>query len=256
MPDRDEVIATQRIVIETFRSFRTPLMEVFGAVTFTRKADYSQLTKWDTEIEDTLREKLSDTVPNWGFCGEETGAHGSEETYWLIDPIDSTASFIRGLPFATNMAALVHEGETIAAVIYDFVQDRLYTALKGEGAYRDGRPISVNEQRKKGDYLGYAFARRTYGPVAEAGRELGLSVYLPVGAAGNAYLSLAEGKIDAVFAVGLSSARPYDHAPGMLIAEEAGAIVYSLDENQGVARNEFIIGAPRLIGEIERSGLF
>jgi len=231
-------------------------MEVFGTIAFTRKADHSQLTKWDVKIENELRHKLNDEIPAWGFRGEETGAHGSEDTYWLVDPIDSTSSFIRGLPFATNMAALVYNGETIAAVIYDFVQDRLYTALKGEGAFRDSQPIFVNKQREKGNYLAYAFARRTYGAVAEAGRELGASVYLPIGAAGNAYLSLAEGKIDAVCAVGLASARPYDHAPGMLIAEEAGARVFSLDGKEGVVRNEFIIGSPRLIDEIERSGLF
>lgn len=50
MPTRDEVIATQRVVIETFRSFRGSLMEVFGTIAFTRKADHSQLTKWDVKI--------------------------------------------------------------------------------------------------------------------------------------------------------------------------------------------------------------
>lgn len=254
MLTHDQIAESQALVIQVFKQLRPELLSVFGAIEFTRKKDTSQVTEWDIRVEKTLSAALKEHDDKVGFQGEETGHAGNKDTYWLVDPIDGTSSFIRGLDFCTNMAALVHEGEVIAAVIYDFVNDIMYTAIKGEGALRNGVAMSVNQDRRAGNLIAYSFSSRTFGLVREALRELGVRSVLPVGAAGHFFVTLAEGKIDAVVSLGTLMGA-YDIAPGMLIAEEAGAVVLSLDDKSGVERHEFIIGSAYIVDAIERSGL-
>lgn len=244
----------QAIVVDTFRKLRPDLLSVFGKIEYSRKDNFSQVTEWDIKVEDTLRLALAEAFPDWGFEGEETGHTGPSDTYWLVDPIDGTSSFIRGLGYATNMAALVHGGVVIAAVIYDFVHDHLYTAQKGKGAFKDGQRISVNTERTAGDLVIYSLTRKTFAMIREALSELGMRTLMPMGAAGHAYCMLAEGKIDGMIVLNTNTGL-YDNAPGVLLAEEAGAVLLAYDDEIGVKRHEFIIGSPYVTDAIERSGL-
>lgn len=254
MPSDQQIVDAQATVVNVFRGIRPELLRVFGTISFNQKDDSSPVTEWDVRVEETLRAALAEAFPNWGFEGEETGQFGSRKTYWLVDPIDGTSSFIRGLGYATNMAALVHDGHVVAAVIYDFAHDHVYTAQKGKGAYKDGAPIRINPHRPAGDLVLYSLTRQTFPQIREALHELGMRTLLPMGAAGHAYVMLAEGKIDGVIVLRTRTGA-YDNAPGLLIAEEAGAIVLSYDEKTGVERHEFIIGSPLVVDLIERSGL-
>jgi myo-inositol-1(or 4)-monophosphatase len=254
MPTDDQILASQALVVDVFKSFRGQLLEVFGTIEFTRKGDSSPVTEWDVAVETKLQETLSKAFPDFGFQGEETEAKGSSVTYWLVDPIDGTSSFIRGLPYSTNMAALVHDGEVIAAVIYDFVHDAVYTAVKGKGAFKDGVKIQVNTKRRTNDLLVYVLTRAKFSLMREALQELGMRTVQPMGAAGHAYSLLAEGKIDGI--VNLQTTMGvYDNAPGLLLAEEAGATVLAYDNEVGVNRHEFIVGSPFVTDAIEQSGL-
>lgn len=248
-----EITDAQNIVAEVFKSLRADLLTAFGNVEHTRKTDSSPVTEWDVRVEDTLRVALKAAFPDIGFEGEETGATGNRMTYWLVDPIDGTSSFIRGLAYSTNMAALVHQGQVIAAVIYDFINDVLYTAQKDAGAYKNGKRISVI-QRQAGNLVAYSFTRNTFGLIQEAMQALGIRALLTMGAAGHCYAMLAEGKIDGIIAINTKMGA-YDNAPGMLLAEEAGAVVLNYDDETGVNRHEFIIGSPVFTDLVERSGL-
>ena len=251
--DRQRVIDTQRLVIEVFRGFREELLQGFGNFDHTSKLDHSPVTVYDVKVEETLKSRLAESFAEIGFTGEETGAHGSSELYWLVDPIDGTSSFIRGLPFSTNMAALVEDGQVIAAVIYDFVNDVLYTALKGEGAFRDGQPIHVKD-RPEGDQFVYCMTPNKIGQIKEALSVLKMRTLLPVGAAGHTYMLLAEGKIDGI--VNLNKGYGlHDNAPGLFICEEAGVEILPYDEESGVYRSQFIIGSSSVVEAIEHSGL-
>lgn len=242
------------IVSEVFKGLRSDLLGATGNVAFTRKPDFTVVTEWDVRVESILRAAIEEKYPELGFKGEESGVHGNETTYWLVDPIDGTSSFIRGLYYATNMAALVHEGEVIASVMYDFNHDYLYTATKGGGAFKNGTAISVNNERTKGDYVVYSLTRETFPLIREALYELGMRTLLPMGAAGHSYLMLAEGKIDGVVVLRTGTGL-HDNAPGVLLAEEAGATLLQYDDETGVNRHEFIIGSPVVIDSIEKSGL-
>lgn len=249
-----DIVGSQALVVDVFRSMREDLLGVFGAIEFTRKDDFSPVTQWDVAVETKLRTRLAELFPNFGFEGEETGHAGNDVTYWLVDPIDGTSSFIRGLPYATNMAALVHNGVVVAAVIYDFVHDALYTATKGGGAFKNGQKIEVNTRRRAGDIVVYVMSREQFPLFREALAELHMRTVQPMGAAGHAYAMLAEGKIDGIVNIHTTMGA-YDNAPGVLLAEEAGAKILSYDEETGVKRHEFIIGSPFVADEIERSGL-
>jgi myo-inositol-1(or 4)-monophosphatase len=229
-------------------------MEVFGNIEFTRKSDASPVTKWDVAIETKLRDYLAQAFPDYGFHGEETGISGNQQTYWLVDPIDGTSSFIRGLHYATNMAALIHEGTTIAAVVYDFVLDVVYTAQLGKGAYKNDIRITINPRRRDDNLVIYVFTRKEFCLIREALHALHMRTLQPMGGAGHTYTLLAEGKIDGIVNL-RTTMGSYDNAPGLLIAEEAGAKVLQYDEAKGVARHELIVGTPYVTDMIEKSGL-
>lgn len=248
------VIDAQALVIDVYKGFREELLNVFGNSEHTDKPDHSPVTIYDVKVEEALKERLSEAFPDMGFEGEETGKSGNETTYWLVDPIDGTSSFIRGLPFSTNMAALVHDGEVIAAVVYDFVADALYTAQKGKGAFKNGHPIHINTTRDQGNFFIYSMTRVRFGLIQEALGALHMRTMLPVGASGHEYMMLAEGKIDGI--VNLVKGKGlHDNAPGVFICEEAGAVLLPYDEENGVYRSQFIIGSPRVVELIEQSGL-
>ncbi len=254
MPDERTIIDSQQVVIDVFRRLRPELMSVYGKIEHTQKKDRSKVTVWDVKVENTLRDELSRRYPELGFEGEETGVFGSTTTYWLVDPIDGTSSFIRGLRYCTNMAALVHDGQVIAAVIYDFVNDELYTAIKGKGAYKDGAKLSVASHRPVDDSVIYSFSRKLFTYIREALGSIRMRVLLTMGAAGHSYGLLAEGKIDGIVVLD-SAVGKYDNAPGMLLVEEAGAVVLSYDDASGVDRKEYIVATPVVAEAIERSGL-
>jgi fructose-1,6-bisphosphatase/inositol monophosphatase family enzyme len=249
-----QVVGAQALVVAVFRGFREELLGVFGSCEHTSKSDNSPVTIYDVKVEQSLKDQLSEAFPDMGFEGEETGKSGDAETYWLVDPIDGTSSFIRGLPFSTNMAALVHDGEVIAAVVYDFVNDVLYTALKGKGAFKNGEPIYVNTAREQGNLFIYSMTRMKFGHIQEALGALRMRTMLPLGASGHEYMMLAEGKIDGIVNL-IKGKGLHDNAPGVLICEEAGAVLLPYDDEKGVYRSQFIIGSPLVAELIEHSGL-
>jgi len=255
MPTVEQLLAAEAVVIDVFKGFRPQLLLAFGNTEHTRKADNSPVTMWDVAVENALKLRLHTAFSDWGFQGEETGTSGNTETYWLVDPIDGTSSFIRGLPFSTNMAALVHDGVVILSIIYDFVSDTLYTAQKGKGAFKNGLPIHINSTRSEGNLFVYSMTRGKFGLIQEAMDVLHIRALLPVGAAGYSYALLAEGKIDGVLV--LNGGRGlHDNAPGVLLAEEAGAKMLQYDDKLGVERSQFVLGTPTVVDLIETSGLF
>jgi len=240
---RQRVVDSRQLVIDVFKDFRSELMQAYGAVAYTRKVDMSQVTELDIKVEETLKSRLGELFPEFGFQGEETGRDGNPKQFWLVDPIDGTSSFIRGLPFCTNMAALIEDDQPIAAVIYDFVNDVLYTTIKGEGAYKNQEKMSVATERLPGSLFMYSLSQHRLDDLRAVVAEIGMRCYYPVGAAGHAYMMVAEGKIDGV-AVLNARTGVHDNAPGMLIVAEAGGQVTSFDGKDDIYVHEFIVGSP------------
>lgn len=121
------------------RYFRTNL-------TVETKADRTPVTKADRECEAVVTEILSARFPEHGFLGEELGERaGTVNARWIIDPIDGTKNFIRGIPFFATLIALEEAGEITAGVMYaPAINDLLY-ARKGQGAFANGQQVKVSD---------------------------------------------------------------------------------------------------------------
>ncbi|MBI2805395.1 MAG: histidinol phosphate phosphatase [Planctomycetes bacterium] len=109
------------------------------------KADQSPVTLADRGAEQLLRNFLLGKFPGDGFLGEEFGdTPGDSGFRWIVDPIDGTRSFVRGVPIWATMIGLEYKGELIAGVVYLPALNFVYRALRGDGAYRDNRQIHVS----------------------------------------------------------------------------------------------------------------
>lgn len=117
-----------------------------GSFTVEWKSDLSPVTVADREAEQLLRNTLQNAFPNDGFLGEEFGdTPGSSGFRWIIDPIDGTRSFVRGIPLWATLLGLEYKDEQIAGVADVPALGHTYRALRGDGAYRNDRRIHVSE---------------------------------------------------------------------------------------------------------------
>lgn len=241
-----EITGSLGLIIDTFKEFRPLLMKSYGNIDHVSKEDDSPVTELDVKVETTLKERLSSGYPHIGFRGEETeSTPGESGASWFVDPIDGTSSFIHGLPYCTNMAGLVVDGETVASVIYQFPTDDLYTAIRGEGAYKNGEKISVkNTPLNNSLVFAGSFAYKNVYPVFEPHK---VALYAPLGASGYEFTRLAEGSIQGVTKLRCGS-QIHDNVPGVLLAREAGAEVISFEgEDYTYETLNFVIGTPNLM---------
>jgi histidinol-phosphatase len=110
------------------------------------KSNQSPVTVADREAEQRLRALLLGKFPADGFLGEESGeTPGTSGFRWIIDPVDGTRNFVRGIPLWATLVGLECRGEPIAGVTYLPALAQTYRALKGDGAYRDERRIRVSD---------------------------------------------------------------------------------------------------------------
>jgi histidinol-phosphatase len=110
------------------------------------KEDHSPVTVADREAEALLRSTLLGKFPTDGFLGEESGdTPGASGFRWIIDPVDGTRSFVRGVPLWGTLVGLEYQGEQIAGVAEAPALGHTYRALRGDGAYRNDRSIHVSD---------------------------------------------------------------------------------------------------------------
>lgn len=109
------------------------------------KSDETPVTIADRESETYLRRIFQKNFPGDGFVGEEHGEEPSTTGFrWIIDPIDATANFVRGIPIYGNLVGLEHEGTMVAGLCNVPGLNALYHAMKGHGAFKNDRPIRAS----------------------------------------------------------------------------------------------------------------
>jgi histidinol-phosphatase len=110
------------------------------------KQDQTPVTLADRGAEALLKSTLLGAFPGDGFLGEESGHTPGISGYrWIIDPVDGTRSFVRGVPIWATLVGLEYKGEQIAGVAVLPAMGLTYRALRGDGAYRNDRPIHVSK---------------------------------------------------------------------------------------------------------------
>ena len=196
-----------------------------AAFTVERKADRSEVTAVDRAAESAVRLVLTEARGDHAVYGEEHGTTGNESSpwRWVIDPIDGTTNFVRGVPVWATLIALVHDDVPVVGVVSAPALATRWWATAGAGAWRNGTAIRVSEVRTIGE------AHMSFTPNAgwaEAGRLEALEELQR--AAGRArgfgdfwqHMLVAQGSLDcAVDAIGLGD---YDTAAIYPIVAEAG----------------------------------
>jgi histidinol-phosphatase len=122
-------------------------------VRVTRKADQTPVTQADQEAEAAIVDHLRPAFPDVGFLGEEFGAQGSQSRRWIVDPIDGTKNFVRGIPYWATLLALEEDGDVTLGVVHSPATGELYWARRGQGAWVDGAPLRVSPVDRLGDAM-------------------------------------------------------------------------------------------------------
>jgi myo-inositol-1(or 4)-monophosphatase len=210
------------------------------------KAPGDYVSAVDLRSEETVRQSLERDAPGIPFFGEERGGTRAD-LGWLVDPLDGTANFLHGFPVVGVSVALVEAGRPVAGAVHAPLLGETYTAVRGGGAFRDGRPIRVAERPVPSAICntGFPFKRKhrldDYRRVFE-GAFLTLEDLRRAGAASLDLAWTAAGVFDGFFEIGLG---PWDVAAGALLVSEAGGVVtdWAGDDRAWLASGD-ILAAP------------
>jgi histidinol-phosphatase len=229
---------------------RREILPRFRSVTVETKADGSPVTEADKAAERVIREHLRDAFPDHAIIGEEFGPEGPPDgPCWLIDPIDGTIGFSRGIPLFTTLLALLEAGEPVFGLIDCPALGERYVGWKGGGCRRNGQPTRVSRETdlrraivSHGDPFCFeAFgARRVFERmVAECGLLRGYT-----DAFGHAMV--LGGGVGAMVDLWLN---PWDAAATQVLVPEAGGrCVTRLDRDGKIG---LVFGSPALVERLE-----
>lgn len=230
----DNLSAEAKTALEIVLTAGKNLKPHFGKINpDSKKTDSAAdvVTKLDIETEKYLMENLKKAYPSIGFKGEELGSIDTHSgKFWLVDPIDGTAYFSRGVRDCSTMVALIENGQVKIGIIYDFVNDDMYFAEKGKGAYLNNKIMRVSD-RDPGDAL-ISVECRINDDVLEQFLKLNkrydvISAGYP---AGTEFAMVACGKLEGRICLN-PYGKDYDFAAGSLLVQEAGGIVANLGKN-------------------------
>ena len=205
------------------------------------------VTEYDKTAQNAIEEIVRATHPDHSFLGEEDvepGAVASEAALlkaldasssgwiWICDPIDGTANFAAGLSICACTIGVAYKGTAVACATYDPFTDEMYTAIKGRGAFLNGKRLEVSKAiTSVSDAIinagcpadPNAFETSMRGVLALNGKSRGIRV-LACSALTTAWI--AAGRLTAHFGYDLSS---WDLVAGALLIQEAGGLVTDLD---------------------------
>jgi histidinol-phosphatase len=194
---------------------------------------YDPVTEADRRIEALIRERLGARFPDHRIVGEEHGDSGAGTTYWIIDPIDGTRSFISGMPTWGILLGLVVDGKPVAGIMHQPFTGETYLADPSGGARfrRDGRetPLRTRADAELQDAVLYSTHPSMLlhaGMLAPYERLAGRCRLQRWGGDCYAFALVAQGSIDLMVD---SLLMPYDIVPLIPIIEGAGGVVTGLD---------------------------
>jgi histidinol-phosphatase len=183
------------------------------------KPDLTPVTDADRAVERAVRERIAVDRAGEGVLGEEEGDDGGE-VRWILDPIDGTRNFARGVPVWATLVALERHGTVECAVVSAPALGRRWWATRGGGAFEDGKPLRVSRIATLADAsvsCTHAQDLERFEPFVWHARGFGDFWHL---------LLVAEGSLDASVDTRLAL---WDYAAPALVVEEAGGRVSTLD---------------------------
>jgi myo-inositol-1(or 4)-monophosphatase len=211
-----------------------------------KSTDIDLVTEVDTRSEAAIRELIAEHYPDHAVLGEEQGQDVSARCRWIVDPLDGTINYAHGFPFYCVSIALEVDDQVVVGVVQDTAHGERFTALKGRGAFLDGRRLRVSQTtdlRASIIATGFAYDPETIArnvPLAQRA----LAQTRGIRRAGSAALDVCyvgAGRVDAFWELRLNA---WDVAAGLLIVREAGGTVtgpdgspYRWDDDALIASN-------------------
>ena len=236
-----------RHIVSALREAAQLIMEAHGVMAEEKSSRRDVVTEYDRKVQELLTARLSAALPCARFYSEEQEQHDdiNASALFVIDPIDGTMNFVRGLHHSCISVAYAERGEVKAAAIYNPYVDELFTATLGGGAFLNGKSIRVDDA-PLGETL-VCFGTTPYNPALAprcfAIAQKMMETALDLRREGSAALDLcttAAGRAGLYFELALS---PWDYAAGMLIVREAGGVCRTLEGEE----LKLIAGRPSVV---------
>jgi histidinol phosphatase-like enzyme (inositol monophosphatase family) len=227
---------------------RREILPRFRRVAVEHKRDGSPVTEADRAAERAIREVLGSFHPDVGILGEEYGDdRKAGGCWWVVDPIDGTIGFSRGIPLYGTLLALVVEGDPVLGLIDLPSLGERVVGYRGGGVRRDGTPVRVSQESdlrralvSHGDAFAFEFfgARRVYERMAAE-----LAMFRGyTDAFGHA--QVVQGSVDAMVDVGLHA---WDAAATQCLVTEAGGRCVTVDRTAEGRGLGLVFGSPALV---------
>ncbi|GAB5465992.1 MAG: inositol monophosphatase family protein [Candidatus Kapaibacteriales bacterium] len=187
------------------------------------------VTEYDFKVEKSIIDRIKKSFPNHSIIAEESGKSlKSDDNLWIIDPIDGTVNFSKGIPVFCVSLAYMKMGEIILGCIFNPITNELFFAEKGEGAFLNGKEIKVSDKEVFSNSLlatGFPYKSEDgYQKILSSLNTI-IAKGIPIRRMGSAAIDLAYtacGRFDGFWENGLN---PWDVAAGILLVEEAGGKV-------------------------------
>src|SRR5690554_1895507 len=244
------------IAVRAARAAGKILVKNFGVevdLNVQTKSQNDFVTEIDKAAESAIIRAIQKAYPDHSFLAEEGGevVGKDSEHQWIIDPLDGTTNYVRGIPHFAVSIAYLHKGVVQVAVVYDPLREELFSASRGQGVQLNGKRLRVTKQRDLNGALlatGFPFKRK------DISKE-----YLAIFAdlfehtadmrrSGSAALDLAyvaNGRIDGFWEFSL---QPWDIAAGQLLVREAGGIVTDFAGGHDFMRSGNVVaGNPKVV---------
>ena len=226
------------------------------ALTVELKGPQDFVSVADREVEAFIRDEIERAFPGDGFLGEETAASfaGGAERLWIVDPIDGTHNFLRGVRFWNVSIAWVENGVRTLGAVYDPAHDELFHARRGGGAFCSGAAGDARIRVAPTTELSGAIVAVGHSDRFSDKRVVALRAALMEARAafrnfGSAALQLAHvaaGRLDAYVELELSA---WDAMAGLLLVEEAGGRVAPYPGPQGLTVRAPVVAAAARIAD-------
>lgn len=229
-------------------------LENLDQLPISQKNPHDFVTEIDKASEAEIISILQKAYPDHAFISEEVGQLGdteSAEYTWVIDPLDGTTNFVRGIPHFAVSIACMKGGKVEHAVIYDPIKREEYTASRGAGAQLNGRRIRIKSNFDKEQALygtgipfGNASEKRMDDFCAiQKQLALGSAGIRRAGAAALDLAYVAAGRFDAFWEANL---KPWDIAAGSLLVLEAGGLISDYEGgNDYLKSGNIVCGSPK-----------
>ncbi|MEQ8787710.1 MAG: inositol monophosphatase family protein [Pirellulaceae bacterium] len=233
--------------VRAARSGGEVLLDWMGRFNVREKGPRDLVSEADLAAQEAIARIVLADFPDFDFLGEEDTSSerslSNHEYCWIVDPLDGTTNYVHGLQSFAVSIGLARAGKVVCGVVYDPIAEECYTAVEGGGAHLNGRPISVS----RCEQIDQSLLAASFPPkVARDSQEVRQFVEVltecqAVRRLGSAALNLcyvAAGRLDGYWA---TSVKIWDVAAGVLIIQEAGGIVTSIDGSP------FVLEQPRFV---------